>query len=247
MKIHFCDLCNESVPEGDLTAGKAILRKGRVVCASCDAAMTSQEDDLADPAAASAIPAPVFPPPPAPVGAGARESSMGSWVGLLALLFAAGSAWFFTSELSDLREGQQGLRGTMDRGLEDFGRDLDGFSLRAQRRDEQLEGRMELAVAASRADAETSRAGLREELRAAQEQLTSIDVELVRLARSQSESDEATGRRIDDLMAQSMKSRQVVDGLSTRLEETEVALAQQRHRFGSLRPRLFPRLSIGFP
>ncbi len=226
MKIHFCDLCNESVPDGDLTAGKAFLRKGRVVCASCDAAMTSQEEGAAAGAGRSAAPA--LPPPPVPVGSGAGESSRGSWIGVLALLFAAASAWFFSGELSSLRERQEGLRGSMDREFEGVGRDLDGFSLRAQRRDVELEGRMQRAVASGRADAEAGRAGLREELRAAQEQLASIDVELVRLARSQSEGDEATGRRIDDLKAQSMKSRQVLDGLATRLEETEVALAQQR-------------------
>ncbi len=44
MKIHFCDLCNESVPEGDLAAGKAFRRGGRIVCATCDALMSSGAD-----------------------------------------------------------------------------------------------------------------------------------------------------------------------------------------------------------
>jgi HEAT repeat protein len=39
MDILFCDLCNESVPVGHLADGRAFRRKGRVVCASCDAAM----------------------------------------------------------------------------------------------------------------------------------------------------------------------------------------------------------------
>jgi HEAT repeat protein len=41
MEIHFCDLCNESVPQSDLDLGRAFLRKGRVVCAKCDAIMTA--------------------------------------------------------------------------------------------------------------------------------------------------------------------------------------------------------------
>jgi hypothetical protein len=41
MRIYFCDLCNESVPQGDLDAGKAVLRKGRVVCRTCEAAMSA--------------------------------------------------------------------------------------------------------------------------------------------------------------------------------------------------------------
>ncbi|HEV8111472.1 MAG TPA: HEAT repeat domain-containing protein [Planctomycetota bacterium] len=43
MDIHFCDLCNESVPQSDLDAGRAYLRRGRVVCAACERAMTHAE------------------------------------------------------------------------------------------------------------------------------------------------------------------------------------------------------------
>jgi len=44
MKIFFCDLCNESVPQNHLDEGLAFLRKGRVVCATCDKLMTAQEE-----------------------------------------------------------------------------------------------------------------------------------------------------------------------------------------------------------
>lgn len=47
MNIHFCDLCNESVPEGDFSTGKAFLRKGRVICATCEALMSAEEDRVA--------------------------------------------------------------------------------------------------------------------------------------------------------------------------------------------------------
>ncbi|MCY2960183.1 MAG: HEAT repeat domain-containing protein [Planctomycetota bacterium] len=40
MKIHFCDLCNESVPQSALDSGSARLIKGRVICATCEAAMS---------------------------------------------------------------------------------------------------------------------------------------------------------------------------------------------------------------
>ena len=43
MKIHFCDLCNESVPQSELDAGRAFMRKGRVVCVKCDQLMTQRE------------------------------------------------------------------------------------------------------------------------------------------------------------------------------------------------------------
>lgn len=40
MKIHFCDLCNESVPQAALDSGSARRIKDRVICAACDAAMS---------------------------------------------------------------------------------------------------------------------------------------------------------------------------------------------------------------
>ncbi len=36
MDIHFCDLCNESVPQSDLDQGRAYVRRGRVICAACE-------------------------------------------------------------------------------------------------------------------------------------------------------------------------------------------------------------------
>ena len=44
MKIHFCDLCNESVPQTDLDEGRAFLRKGRVICLTCDKSMSHPEE-----------------------------------------------------------------------------------------------------------------------------------------------------------------------------------------------------------
>jgi hypothetical protein len=41
LKIHFCDLCNESVPQSDFEQGLAFLRKGRVICGRCETAMST--------------------------------------------------------------------------------------------------------------------------------------------------------------------------------------------------------------
>ncbi len=57
MRIYFCDLCNESVPQIDLDRGTAVLRTGRVVCARCESAMTGEsdvEESLGEPDAAAA-------------------------------------------------------------------------------------------------------------------------------------------------------------------------------------------------
>ena len=42
MEIHFCSLCNESVPQSDLDLGRAFIRRGRVICANCERAMTHE-------------------------------------------------------------------------------------------------------------------------------------------------------------------------------------------------------------
>ena len=45
MDIYFCDICNESVPQTDLALGMAFRRGERVVCTSCDQAMSNEPDE----------------------------------------------------------------------------------------------------------------------------------------------------------------------------------------------------------
>ena len=40
MELYFCDLCNESVPQGDLELGRAWRRGNRVVCNACEQSMS---------------------------------------------------------------------------------------------------------------------------------------------------------------------------------------------------------------
>lgn len=42
MEIHFCDICNESVPDSDLQADRAVVRNGRFICAACEGAMSPE-------------------------------------------------------------------------------------------------------------------------------------------------------------------------------------------------------------
>ncbi len=54
MKIQFCDLCSESVPDADFSLGRAFRRQGRVICAACDSSMsTSRGSSNGDSSASS--------------------------------------------------------------------------------------------------------------------------------------------------------------------------------------------------
>jgi len=74
MKIHFCDLCNESIPQAALDGGAARLVKGRVICASCDAAMTHAAEAERSSTASVHVHQPAgrapLHVPPGPVGSG---------------------------------------------------------------------------------------------------------------------------------------------------------------------------------
>lgn len=137
MKIHFCDLCNESVPQTDLDEGRAFVRKGRVICATCDRSMShedhagagpvagpfgtpaagSAEGPAASPPPPSTLTPAAPPPPPPPPAAGpahptyayshqqrARGSGAGVGVGLMALLVAAGAAFWAYDRTEQLNE-----------------------------------------------------------------------------------------------------------------------------------------------
>jgi len=117
MKLYFCDLCNESVPHSDLEVGKAFIRKSRVVCASCDEAMSAAlasgktSNEASDQSGAGAGGAPIFggaaqahdgqiassqrPPRRSSTGLAA----VGLWIGVIALFVAAGTLMFTLQEL----------------------------------------------------------------------------------------------------------------------------------------------------
>lgn len=118
MKLYFCDLCNESVPHSDLEVGKAFIRKSRVVCASCDDAMSAALASQGNGEAAGAN-APDSPGDKPAAGAnqqaaprhaapGRRPSTSlaaaGLWIGVISLFVAAGSLMFTLQETADSRK-----------------------------------------------------------------------------------------------------------------------------------------------
>jgi len=237
MKIHFCDLCNESVPEGDLSTGKAFLRAGRVVCVTCDALMSgANEPGGAIPPVAGEHPAQHAGHHPARhaatsrsvaahVPAPARRSGGGTWVGLVALAFAVLAAWFFSDELSRVQGDQEALSADLGRGLTRLETDVDEFSQRARGRSAALEMRLQEDLNSTESAIEAAVASLREDFRTASSRMEAIESGVAQLSESLRESEEGAGRRLDDLMAQAMKSRKEFEGLSTRLEQTETLVA----------------------
>jgi hypothetical protein len=128
MKIHFCDLCNESVPQADLDQGRAFIRKDRVVCATCESAMSHGHATATATApltgavrahdVAPALPNQALAPAPAPVAATAEGTphvshlqpivvrsagSGGLWVALLGLVFTAGVMFVLDNRIQDIQ------------------------------------------------------------------------------------------------------------------------------------------------
>lgn len=88
MKIQFCDLCNESVPQSEFEQGRAFLRKGRIICSRCEQAMSTHLPHVgAGVPIQSAHAQPAAPSGPVPQLAAAPRSEGGT--GLLAGVLAA--------------------------------------------------------------------------------------------------------------------------------------------------------------
>lgn len=244
MKIHFCDLCNESVPESDLSAGKAFKRSGRVVCATCDALMSpgSGEGDAGRAPDATRLSAGVGPgagrrEPRAAAAAGAAAAGpaapasrgaggLGGWVAILALVVAAGSAFHLSGEVGRLTESDAALA----RGLEEHARaladDVNAFSQGAMRRDQELEDRVAQGFDGQRRERSLELAALREELRAAREAAERVEAGLAQLESREREAGAESERRLDELVADGLRVRREVEDLSERVETAEAGLTE---------------------
>lgn len=128
MKIHFCDLCNESVPQSDIDLGRAAVVKERVICPRCNELMHGTQAAPTQPAAAT----PVAPAVPAMHGAPhaahaprARSGGAGAGLAVIGWLWtAAVGFWLFDraelertrvdSGLRELQLAQAGLEARLD-------------------------------------------------------------------------------------------------------------------------------------
>jgi hypothetical protein len=116
--IHFCDLCNESVPDLDLRERRALLVKGRVVCATCNRAMSIVEPGSAPHAGPSAAPG-ASPRPPHETHAWRDPRPSGSVfavaIAMLALTGAAALGYWTTQEFRERDDRAEDRLGSLER------------------------------------------------------------------------------------------------------------------------------------
>lgn len=120
MQVTFCDLCNESIPFGDLERGRAVRRGGRAVCARCEQAMggdAGRAPGALEPARPGDPARRPEPPPPARPATLAREGGRGAGTALLlavlALVFALASSFYLLRETERSAQDLSGLRAEM--------------------------------------------------------------------------------------------------------------------------------------
>lgn len=94
MDVIFCDICNESVPLGDLRDGRAQRVKERIVCAACQEAMGGP-----------ATPATQSGPVPAPHRHAhrPRRTVAGEWVAVASMLTMGVGGWYVLEEVETQR------------------------------------------------------------------------------------------------------------------------------------------------
>jgi len=233
MEILFCDLCNESVPESDLSGGQAVRRKGRVICARCEAAMTAEEERLAATAGASAAgavadrqrgPAALVPAagsasaaPPVP----RVQRTGGFWIALIALLFSAAATTFVADELqSARREGAQAREELAQDLVEVEGR-LATILGAMDRLGADLAARQERELVANRAQVEGDLAALGRELAEGVRRLGAVESDLAALVEEGRARGTDADRRLDELTAQLLRSREDMSFTGERLAALE--------------------------
>lgn len=95
MNLHFCDLCNESIPQADLDLGRAVRRNERLICVACEAAMSGgvARPESAPVAAAAAH---IAPPVTAPATSSSSVAAVALAFSSVALVAGVGaSAYLF--------------------------------------------------------------------------------------------------------------------------------------------------------
>lgn len=218
MKIHFCDLCNESVPQSDIDHGRAVMRKGRIVCRACDRAMSHAE-------AHTTLPLEALPNPTAPRRAGGM-----SWIGVAALVFAAaGFVWLNRSlerVTARANSAEASLAASIERtrALEDR---LDAVARANDEHSASLRGELDAARAETQAAiAESTAARTRHEAEAAR--LAGSLESLSATVRAQAQAIEHTTTELTARIARNEQDQQLSVERLSQLESGIAATAHER-------------------
>lgn len=230
MEIHFCDLCNESVPEPDLHAGRAVRRKGRVICSACERAMShslaSEPAPLAlaslGPGATVAFDAPAS-AGPAPAGQAASAPSRGNgalWLASIALGGLVGAIFVLDDRLraaGDSTEEVGSRLAAVEAQNEDLARKLDEARASSQAITARLDESLGLIrQRATRTSEEFD--GLRKDLLAERATLDALRTELAAARENARRGEIDVEKRFADLSARLAKSEDERATLANRLE-----------------------------
>jgi len=210
MKIHFCDLCNESVPQSDLDAGRAHLVKGRVVCATCESTMS-----LASPHEPAAPP-PELIPAPAPSAAGG--SSLAVWMAAAGLVLTAIVIYAFEQRVERLQAAELGLARQIENGNEDL-RALDRELARVPEQTAELEARLSLKLAEALATNEKLRGELSTAARQNEHTIAELQRSLAGLRKEIENAALDRERRLEELAHKLAQGDDAQRDLASRLEE----------------------------
>jgi hypothetical protein len=239
VRILFCDICNESVPEGDLDKGLAFLRKGRVVCVSCDAAMAGGDSQASEPQPVSSgtpkTPQLVLTPDssarekPAPARSAARTWVSGnSGLASLGLLAVFALCAYVLDEFRVLRSDRETQRSELQSSLRDLGHELDDMRRRSRDDDLGLRGDLNRAGAAVEDQINAGLDNLRADLVRETGRLDGALQQLATVGSTQRQRDEAHDERLDTIFAQVSQSRERLAGLEDRLRVAEDSAASAK-------------------
>ncbi|MBK7644054.1 MAG: HEAT repeat domain-containing protein [Planctomycetes bacterium] len=226
MKIHFCDLCNESVPQSDLDQGRAQMVKGRVVCSVCERAMSLAPSSVRALGAEAAItapaqgssPQPEFAAPAAAQGTVANNGSAAVWMAAASLIVCAIVIYVFQQRIDRL----EGTDLDLARGIEFQRGDVRALDAKLGRvpaetsaLEKRLDGRMQESLAAG----EKQRAELVAAAQRAEQAVAALQGTLAQMREDVDKGAVAREQRLDELSHRLAASEDERRALAERLDE----------------------------
>ena len=239
MEIHFCDLCNESVPEADLALGRAVRRAGRVICPVCERAMSSHGEAARASQGERGLPISSHREPAAAASANGNRaghgtaaaqqapgrSSSGVFLGIAALLFAVGAAALFAAEMNSDRVEREEVQAVQDREVAGVARRQVALEQRLGAEREALELALQARVDTQAATAGQALARVEGRLGDLESALVRVEGALATIGEDVARGSEDTGRRLDELAGRLATQRDEQRRLQLELTDLGVAVA----------------------